>query len=163
MEGTRLDEFIQRFELATIEIGHAIGRLAHVASGCDTTGPQQHLMRTLVRAGGMRSSELADSLHIQPSAVTATVDRLVARGLVTRESDESDRRVVRVVPTAEGVAESRRVEETVRGYLRELLTALDDDELEGLVASFEKMSAAAARAAEPRGAAAGEHAPVRNV
>lgn len=159
MEGKRFDEFIQRFELATIEIGRSIGHLAHAASGCETTGPQQHVMRVLVRAGGMRSSELADSLRIQPSAVTAAVDRLEARGLVTRERDEADRRVVRVVPTPEGVAESLKVEETVRSYLRILLGSLEDAEIEALVAAFEKMSAATGDAAAYRGAVTGDSRP----
>jgi len=149
MQHRQLDDFIQRFEMATLEIGRSIGHCAATAGG-EMTGPQQHVMRLLVHAGGMKSSELADVLGIQPSAVTAAVDRLETRGLVTRERADADRRVVRIVPTDEGTTAFRTTEKTVREYLRILLSALDDTELESLVSSFEKMSIASREAALTR-------------
>jgi DNA-binding MarR family transcriptional regulator len=47
----------------------------------------------------MRLSELSEHLHIAPRSATEVVDALEARGLVTREPDEHDRRATLVVPT----------------------------------------------------------------
>ncbi len=59
------------------------------------------LMRCLALAEergvpGLKVSELADELGVKPPTVTAMVDALLKRGLVTRGSDSADRRVVLV-------------------------------------------------------------------
>ncbi|MDO8962904.1 MAG: MarR family transcriptional regulator [Coriobacteriia bacterium] len=141
MQSKRLDDFIARFELATMNVGRSIGHCAAGAGG-EMTGPQHHVMRLLIASGGMKSSDLAEALGTQPSAVTAAVDRLEARGFVTRERDDSDRRVVRVVPSELGASEYRRVEALIRAHVRQMLSVLDDAELEALVTAFEKMSRA---------------------
>jgi DNA-binding MarR family transcriptional regulator len=53
--------------------------------------------------------ELAQSLHFDASNVTDIVDRLEERGLVSRTIDPSDRRVRRLVVTAEGEALRRKL------------------------------------------------------
>lgn len=142
MQGRKVDEFIARFELSTLEIGRSIGHCAASAGG-EMTGPQHHVMRMIVRSGAMRSSDLAEALGIQPSAVTAAVDRLEARGYVARERDTVDRRVVHVIPTEFGLSEFRRIESCVRDHVRMMLDTLDESELTALISAFEKMSRAA--------------------
>src|SRR5262249_24051500 len=53
--------------------------------------------------------QLAQSLHFDASNVTDIVDRLEERGLVSRTIDPSDRRVRRLVVTAEGEALRRKL------------------------------------------------------
>ncbi|HEX4529055.1 MAG TPA: MarR family transcriptional regulator, partial [Acidimicrobiia bacterium] len=53
--------------------------------------------------------ELAQCLHFDASNVTDIVDRLEERGLVSRTIDPSDRRVRRLVVTAEGEALRRKL------------------------------------------------------
>jgi DNA-binding MarR family transcriptional regulator len=48
--------------------------------------------------------ELADRLYLDPSNLTALVDRLEDLGLVERTADADDRRVKRLVITARGEA-----------------------------------------------------------
>jgi DNA-binding MarR family transcriptional regulator len=50
----------------------------------------------------LRMVDIAGLLAIGKSAVTKTVDRLEARGLITRERDPGDRRTVYATLTAEG-------------------------------------------------------------
>ncbi len=67
---------------------------------------------------------------ISSAALTHRVDRLVARGLVARESVPGDRRSLHVTLTDAG---RRLVDDTVEGHVqnqRELLSALDDDDRE---------------------------------
>ncbi|QDY06416.1 MarR family transcriptional regulator [Micromonospora sp. HM134] len=85
--------------------------------------------------------ELADRLSCEPSNVTAIVDGLESRGLVTRQPDPSDRRVKHVTLTGEGerhraelgsrnrakVAAVFNLSAPDRSQLRDLLSrALDD-------------------------------------
>ena len=47
-------------------------------------------------------AQLADATHVTRAAMTSRLDRLVAAGLVTRETDAVDRRRVLIRPTAAG-------------------------------------------------------------
>jgi DNA-binding MarR family transcriptional regulator len=52
---------------------------------------------------------LARDLEIDPGAMTRSLDRLEAKGLVRRERSTQDRRVVRLVLTGEGRKVARKV------------------------------------------------------
>lgn len=64
------------------------------------------LLATLVRAdvdgGGLTAGELAGSAMITSGAVTNRLDRLVAKGLITRDLDPNNRRTIRVKLTGQG-------------------------------------------------------------
>ncbi|MEM6972090.1 MAG: MarR family winged helix-turn-helix transcriptional regulator [Pseudomonadota bacterium] len=68
------------------------------------TYPQYLLMLVLWQDGERTVRELADRLKLSPSAVTPLVDRLEIAGLVRRQRDEQDRRVVHVGLTDQGSA-----------------------------------------------------------
>ena len=102
-------------DLARDVLRHLIGvvhamkeHVESVAEEFDLTLSQLDAMKNL---GGEACSqrELAQRLHFDASNVTDIVDRLEARGLVTRTVDPSDRRVRRVVLTAEGEAVHQKI------------------------------------------------------
>jgi len=67
------------------------------------TMPQAMLLQALQRAGGRQSArELGRECHMLASTVTGVIDRLEAAGLVQRERDSRDRRIVWVVLTGDG-------------------------------------------------------------
>ena len=67
------------------------------------TLPQLCVLEYLSRQGsGRPMNELARFLAVSRPAATGLVDRLIAQGLVRREDDRRDRRVVRVHITAKG-------------------------------------------------------------
>ena len=53
----------------------------------DVTPSQMRAVRVLSHHGGVRSSELAQLLHITPRSVTEVVDALEAKGLAARSPD----------------------------------------------------------------------------
>jgi DNA-binding MarR family transcriptional regulator len=57
--------------------------------------------------------ELAERLYLDPSNLTALVDRLEALGLVERRADADDRRVKRLVITTKGVHLSEQIIDAV--------------------------------------------------
>ena len=77
----------------------------HTARGAGVT-PQQH--QALLAIGGhperdwASASEICDALQIGHNAVVSLIDRCQAAGLVAREPDETDRRVVRISLTEKG-------------------------------------------------------------
>src|SRR5215475_1144319 len=87
----------------------------------DLTMAQLKTLMIVLQTGGVPSRGLAERLSIGPSAVTPLVDQLVDQKLVTREADPSDRRIVLIRPTARAIALRRRLVETSRAAVVELL------------------------------------------
>ena len=78
---------------------------------------------------GVSGRDLGRCLGVGPSTVSALVDRLVERGLVRREEDPNDRRIIRSVPTSEGLELVGRLRAVNREWLTRVLNQLSDDEL----------------------------------
>jgi len=92
--------------------------------------PQQYRMLKLVGAGGERSAKLAERLAVAKPTLTSTADGLVAAGLLRRETETTDRRVVRLTLTEAGVAAVDRADTVYADWLGELLlTAGNPDRL----------------------------------
>jgi DNA-binding MarR family transcriptional regulator len=66
------------------------------------TPPQFYVLATIGYAGGLPFGEIGAKMMVTVSNLTGIVDRLEEKNLVTRERDERDRRVVRVVLTDRG-------------------------------------------------------------
>ncbi len=72
-------------------------------SAWDVTPSQMRAIRILTgHEGGVRSSELAQHLHIAPRSATEVVDALETKGLVQRSPDPTDRRATLVSLTTHG-------------------------------------------------------------
>lgn len=92
--------------------------------------PQQYRMLKLVGAGGERSARLAERLAVAKPTLTSTADGLVGAGLLSRETETADRRVVRLKLTEAGRAAIDRADTVYAEWLGELLrTAGDEDRL----------------------------------
>lgn len=87
----------------------------------------------------MRS--LCDRLEISESAGTALVDRLATRGLVERQDDPDDRRVVRIAASDAARAMVAQYQELKRDRLATVLADLPTDDLATLVRIYESVLA----------------------
>lgn len=92
--------------------------------GADATDPaQMDALELVVSQASWRMAELAAALHLDPSTVTRTIDRLAQAGLVERIPAKTDARGVRVKATTKGrrhcekIARKRRI--AVEAYLVE--------------------------------------------
>lgn len=84
--------------------------------------PQQYRMLKLIGAGGERSARLAERLAVAKPTLTSTADGLVAAGLLSREPESSDRRVVRLRLTEAGQRAISHADQAYSSWLGELLT-----------------------------------------
>jgi DNA-binding MarR family transcriptional regulator len=78
-------------------------------------------MLKLIGAGGERSARLAERLAVAKPTLTSIADSLVGAGLVCREAEPGDRRVVRLHLTEAGHAAIARADEAYAGWLDDLL------------------------------------------
>lgn len=128
----RFDDYCVQVERLSLKL---IRRLGHELSAALAEGmsPAQFIvMRLLGQSGGMKVSEVSDYLGVTLSAVTSLTDRLASVGLVVRERDEGDRRLVWLRLTEAGRTnlaelEAKRID-LMRRYLGRL-PATDIDQL----------------------------------
>ncbi|WP_227763021.1 MarR family winged helix-turn-helix transcriptional regulator [Zhaonella formicivorans] len=68
------------------------------------TGVQFFTLRYIAREKQLTVTDLASTLNVTLSAITGLINRLVNMGLVERQQDQGDRRVVWIRPTEKGLA-----------------------------------------------------------
>jgi DNA-binding MarR family transcriptional regulator len=88
----------------------------------------QYRVLAFVAAGHERASIVAEGLALAKPTVTASVDWLVERGLLTREAVTGDRRSVRLAVTRRGAAALRAAEKSMGQRLEQVLDHARDRE-----------------------------------
>jgi len=106
-------------------VARLVRQLEAALDPLDLSLPQYRLLGFLAE-GETASSRLASTMAVSPPSVTSVVDGLVARGLVERGSDASDRRRLPLVLTAAGRELLGRADAAVGARLEEILEHLDD-------------------------------------
>jgi MarR family transcriptional regulator for hemolysin len=106
-------------------------------------GVSQASWMTIAFAAKARSplsqSELADQLAVEGATMVAMIDRLVKAGLVVREPSTTDRRIKRVVITAEGYRLYDRVKAEAEAVRKELLAKIDPKSIEAATTVLETL------------------------
>src|SRR5262245_30917929 len=114
---------------------HAVARLARLMRQQDDgdLGPTATAALASVRARGpLTLGELAVAEHVAPPTMTKVVEKLEARGYVTRDVDPNDRRVTRVSSTYEGNRHLEVTRAMRTAWLSDRLAELDPYEREQL-------------------------------
>ncbi len=73
-----------------------------------------YTLRALYAEDGVMASQLAQTVCRHPSSMTALLDRMAERGLLSRQIDADDRRSVRVFLTDTGRSYQARICESVQ-------------------------------------------------
>jgi DNA-binding MarR family transcriptional regulator len=115
----------------------------------DLTMPQWKVLMALHAGDSRTVGELAQTLGVRLPTVSGIVDRLEAQGLVGRQSDERDRRVVRIRLTEAGSDLAGRLARVGQQRFRDWLALLCDEDLETVARAFELLAHAAERAPCP--------------
>jgi DNA-binding MarR family transcriptional regulator len=100
------------------------------------------ILRMLARREPMPLSWLADKHYSRRSNITAMVERLVRDGLLERFPDETDRRIVRVGLTPEGVKIVVKARKPHFRFIEKTMAPLGPDELRRLIAALDRLSSA---------------------
>ena len=111
---------------------HLLRRVRRRDDESGVTAPHLSALSVLVFGGARTLGELAEAEQVRPPSITRIVRNLEADGLVEREPDPADRRIVRVRATEKG---RRILEEGRRRRISDLaarLRTVDAGELETL-------------------------------
>ena len=101
--------------------------------------PAYEVLAHLSEAHGrrLRMSDLAECAVLTPSGLTRLIDKMAAEGLVERERDDADARVVYAVLLDAGFERVKAAYPThLRGVREQLIDRLDKRELDALASSL---------------------------
>lgn len=104
------------------------------------SGKQYNVLRAIRRGGdtGVTASEIASQMTDRHADVTRLVDRLVREGFVTRDTDVSDRRIVRSKLTQGGEALLAEIDDPLIETHRAHLGHLSPEEMETIITLMKK-------------------------
>jgi DNA-binding MarR family transcriptional regulator len=97
------------------------------------TTAQLRVLFLVRESPGVTAGELATRLSVTPPTISGIVDRLVKLGLIRREDDESDRRLVRNSLTDQGETSCKRMEQGSEIFTRRILVEMNHQDLEAFI------------------------------
>lgn len=121
----------------------SLSRLLRPGRDSGMTPQQYWLLRQLRRDGSLSIGELAQSLGITTGSATVACKRLERTGLLTRERQLEDERIVQVALTEQGRSQIDDLRQKKRAALAQWLDVLDQREQEGLLNMVERLLEAA--------------------
>lgn len=105
----------------------------------ELTGPQLWALQILVGSAPIRLSELACQMYLRPATVVGIVDRLEAKGLVSRSRSTKDRRAVDLALTEKGEQLVAKAPQVAQVMLLRGLKNLPEDQLAVVVEGMKLM------------------------
>ena len=105
------------------------------------TNAQWAPLFTIQKVGTTTLAELSRELQTDPGALTRTLDRLEAKGLVRRERSTSDRRVVHLALTPDGEAAMAPVPGVLCEVMNSYLAGFTREEWQTLLEMLRRMQA----------------------
>jgi DNA-binding MarR family transcriptional regulator len=105
--------------------------------------PQVHILFIISRRQeGISVKDLAERAGVTPGAITQFVDALVEKGLVMREGDPNDRRIVILKQTQFARDQFEKFRKAHLESFRRLFEVLSDDELKQLITLITRINTA---------------------
>ncbi len=132
-------EIADRLHSAAI---HLLRRVRREDTAMGIAAPRLSALSVLVFGGPLTITELAEAEQVRPPTMTRIVSALEGAGLVERQGDPADRRIVRVRATARGVdvleeGRRRRIERLVQSL--EALPQSERDDLRRALDTLERL------------------------
>jgi MarR family transcriptional regulator for hemolysin len=103
------------------------------------TRAQWAVLFRLDRSEGLKQSELAELLDLQPISLTRLLDRLAENGLIERRPDPNDRRANRLFLTPAARPLLERLTKLGEGMMEAVLEGLDGKAIERMLSDLQTM------------------------
>lgn len=101
-----------------------------------------HILDLLVREDGITQQQIAESLGIRPQSASEAIGNMEAQGLLTRKTNEQDRRSCRIYITPAGRIRQGELLNLRIENAKRVLSPLTEDEKNTLLQLLEKVTAA---------------------
>ncbi|MDB5085904.1 MAG: MarR family transcriptional regulator [Bacilli bacterium] len=135
------DSWTKRFHLAMRTTMENLGHRMFVEGQFELTPPQYFMLYCIQNERQCTVSQLADKMHVKPSAITVMLDRLEQHGCIVRIRDQADRRVVYVQLTETGSEYLEQVMQIRKQMIQQCLKQLPQQEFDAFLNTLEKIAA----------------------
>lgn len=133
-----------------VQLQRLLYRLVKNCNLCDqtcigqfgVTASQGYTLLALPQEGSVSMNELSETMGLANSTMTRMADQLVDKGLILRQPDEEDRRVVRVGLTGQGREVRVALEQTSQEFFKQVLGEIQADERLAMLQALEKVNGA---------------------
>lgn len=110
---------------------HAIARMYHQqAAKQNITMSMGYVLLNIPSDGGMPATKIAPLMGLEARSLSRLLKSMEEKGLICREADRNDRRMVRVVLTREGRKKKEKSRETVLRFNETVRSQIDPRRLE---------------------------------
>lgn len=140
MKKIELNDLIKRYEAVSFLVNKRAEVLLRDQIGEVLTLDQHFTLRYIKNNGRVNSSELAEVFYVKKSAITAIINRLTHRELITRDRDPNDRRIVYLSLTDKGEDLYSKCEENVHQLVASFITKFDEKEITNFIETYEKLA-----------------------
>ena len=103
------------------------------------TSSQCYAMFEIFKVGSLTMNELSEKMNLDSSTMTRVIDKLVRDKLVSRDRDNSDRRIVVVSLTDEGNKAATELSTSVNEYYRKIIQGIPSGEVLDILESVSKL------------------------
>ncbi len=110
-----------------------------LAGDYQITGPQLVCLVTILDSAQITATEIAKRVFVSPSTVVGILDRLEEKGLIARQRDRADRRLVHVTVTDKGRELAARAPSPLQDMLVTALQRLPELEQTTIALSLERI------------------------
>jgi DNA-binding MarR family transcriptional regulator len=112
-----------------------------LASSAGLTAVQVRVLQIVAETGRVTPKEIATRMGVSQATVTALIDRLVAKGMVTRSRSEVDRRQTNILITDKGADTIANTPDALQQRYVKQFEALEPWEQSMIVAALERVAA----------------------
>lgn len=137
------DELINLLQQTLAKFHPSLSELTEVWSDVNVTIQQLRVMTILYNDGPRRVSLLARRLSVSTPTMTGILDRLVRQGLISRQDDPEDRRVVLNALTEKGQELIERLQPVQSERLQAIVSQLAPSDRQGVATGLASLLAAA--------------------
>jgi len=140
MEPTTYEPYVGEIDKLIRRVSFVIKcRGRDILNEFEITTPQFNALLLLAEHGDMTIGDLGSKMYLASSTATDLIDRMERNGLVARERDRNDRRVVRLHMLDKGHQMIKEVLENRRRYLSTILSQVSESDIENLKHSLKAL------------------------
>lgn len=104
------------------------------------TASQGYTLLAIPEAGSITMNELSVKMKLATSTMTRMADQLIQKGMIARQTDPEDRRVVRVDLTENGCSVRAQLKETMQALYSQVLSGIPNEEQDTVLGSLEMLN-----------------------
>jgi DNA-binding MarR family transcriptional regulator len=133
-----------------VEIQRLTYDLVHYYAICDrvtiqelgVTASQGYILLALPEMDSISMNDLSIKMRLANSTMTRMIDQLVQKGMVNREPDSQDRRIVLIRLTGQGLDVRNRLQNTLQDLFSQVLGDLPEGQRDEILHSLEVLNQA---------------------